>query len=301
MNILYSSVIMIFWILWILLILLILFILFILFVHKKEEKEEKEEKEKMGILPLHVYCISLEERRDRRDAFLERMTDMKNMKNNKNMSFLEMEMVNAVPYSSLTSSYFATKEMTSMTPGALGCLLSHVYVCLKFLSTGRPLALVMEDDASCLSSPLFSILQDINKDYLHSFDNFSSSFPSSSSWIQNYRILGKYDLLFLGVTNCVKDEKTCEWWKKDTTELDNMTLTCEEIRDHTQFSYLWGTHAYLMTQRSANLIVSQVLPLKKHYDMFLSDPELWKKFNLRCGVLTKSICMPVNPYDSNTN
>lgn len=273
-------------IVFILLILLILFILLTLY-SRNSKKEEKEKIEKRGILPLRVYCISLEERRDRRDAFLKRMEDRKNRKY---MSFLEIEMVNAVPYSSLTNSYFATKEMTCMTPGALGCLLSHMYVCLKFLSTRQPLALVMEDDAECVSSSLFSILQEINKDYLHSFSS-----PSFS--VQNYRILGKYDLLFLGVTFCVKDEKVCDWWMNFPLSASDI----RDIRDENEFSYLFGTHAYLMTQRSANLIISQVLPLKKHYDMFLSDPELWKKFDLKCGVLTKSICMPVNPYDSNTN
>ena len=94
----------------------------------------------------------------------------------------------------------------------------------------------MEDDAECVSSSLFSILQEINKDYLHSFSS-----PSFS--VQNYRILGKYDLLFLGVTFCVKDEKVCDWWMNfplsaSTPEEDKEIRDIRDIRDENEFSYL---------------------------------------------------------------
>jgi hypothetical protein len=74
-----------------------------------------------------------------------------------------------------------------------------------------------------------------------------------------------------------------------------------EIIDPKDVDYMWGTHAYLVTQRCANMLVSEILPLKKHYDMFLSDPSLWKRHGMKCGVVKNMLCLPFNGMDSDTS
>ena len=76
----------------------------------------------------------------------------------------------------------------------------------------------------------------------------------------SYRIFGEYDLIFLGVTHCQQNGETCPWFMK-VSQNDHY-----DIVDPHDVDYMWGTHAYLVTPRCANMIVSEILPLKKHYD-----------------------------------
>uniref|UniRef100_A0A6C0D1W5 Glycosyl transferase family 25 domain-containing protein n=1 Tax=viral metagenome TaxID=1070528 RepID=A0A6C0D1W5_9ZZZZ len=235
-----------------------------------------------GILPLHTFCISLKDRQDRRQLYLERMKDI-------NEQEINIEIIDAIPKQSLLFSDFATNEMTSMTGGALGCTLSHLYVLLRFLSTTQPLILIMEDDAVCEKERFSNFLQNINHDFVNNQKDKSNSL--------SYRIMGEYDLLFLGVTHCQQNEETCSWFMNHHQENKDFN----EIIDPKDVDYMWGTHAYLVTQRCANMLVSEILPLKKHYDMFLSDPSLWKRHGMKCGVVKNMICFPTNVTDSDTS
>lgn len=244
-----------------------------------------------GILPLHTFCISLKQRQDRRQLFLERMKDI-------NMQEIKIEIIDAIPKQSLLFSDFATKEMTSMTGGALGCTLSHLYVLLRFLSTNQPLVLIMEDDAVCEKERFSSFLQKLNHDFVHRYSQNKD--PQNK---EIYRILGEYDILFLGVTYCHQNGDPCSWFtnhhQNNQNNQNNNDYT-PEIVDTQNVDYMWGTHAYLVTQRCANMLVSEILPLKKHYDMFLSDPSLWKRHGMKCGVVKNRICFPINGTDSDT-
>jgi GR25 family glycosyltransferase involved in LPS biosynthesis len=238
-----------------------------------------------GILPpLLTFCISLKDRQDRRQLFLDRMKNI-------NMQELKIEIIDAIPKQRLIFSDFATKEMTSMTGGALGCTLSHLHVLLRFLSTNQPLALIMEDDAVCQKDRFSSFLKKINHHFVYDFVNNQKDKSNSLS----YRILGEYDLIFLGLTHCQQNGETCPWFIK-VSQNDHF-----DIVDPQDVDYMWGTHAYLVTPRCANMLVSEILPLKKHYDMFLSDPSLWKRHGMKCGVVKNMICFPINTMDSDTS
>jgi hypothetical protein len=148
----------------------------------------------------------------------------------------------------------------------------------------------MEDEAVCEKDPFSSFLKKINYDFVNNQKDKSNSL--------SYRILGEYDLLFLGVTHCQKNGETCPWFMNPPQEKN---IDFNEIIDPKDVDYMWGTHAYLVTQRCANMLVSEILPLKKHYDMFLSDPSLWKRHGMKCGVVKNMLCLPFNGMDSDTS
>jgi len=260
---------------------------FIVVVRRRLPSSESDHDNK-GLLPIPLWCISLEERKDRRDAFLQRMTGMTGMS-----SFVHIEMVPAIPRHVLVSQYFRTDAMQSMQRGALGCTLSHLSVCLRFLASPYEIGLIMEDDAVCSSSQLCAFLEMLNTDYKKS----CPSHKNNNMTISSYKIFGQYDLLFLGVTNCIdRQDEPCQFLR----EKERNKIHSYPIRHHREFMYLWGTHAYLITKRAANAIVSQMLPIQKHYDMFLSDSQLWDRMHLSCGVVENMLCTTADATDSDT-
>ena len=155
----------------------------------------------------------------------------------------------------------ATKYHASIPGGALGCSLSHLRCLLSFLSLeNENYCLIFEDDVTC-GNELDRVLNVLSNNQ-------------------------GYDLLILGY-NSFHDKEN----KKQCEEKDKLKI-CKN------FTYVFGSHAYIVNRKAANYLVSNFFPIKDPYDIYFSNSEIQK--NLNVGVIENNICKAVDLSDSNT-
>lgn len=181
------------------------------------------------------------------------------IKQNSFYKYLDIQIVNAVDKDNLISN----THNTSLPLGALGCYYSHIKVLLDFLSTNidTKYCLIFEDDAVCEDTLLLLI--------------------------QNYlQDQNEYDLLIIG-DNYRRGSIEC---------VEDPNLKMEIC---TKFNMIYGSHAYFVNKKAANILIARAFPITNHKDLYYSDPVIYK--DLRIGLTNSSICKPREISDSNTN
>lgn len=172
--------------------------------------------------------------------------------------YLDIQIIRAVDKDNLDLELIKSP----LPPGATGCYYSHIKILLEFLSTDKEIkyCLIFEDDAVCKDDLL----------------------PVIKNYVEGQT---EYDLLILG-DNYRQGEIEC---------VDDAKLKIEICY---KFNMVFGAHAYFVNKRAANILLSQAFPIKNPYDLYYSDPEVYK--DLRVGLTNYKICNPEDLNDSNT-
>lgn len=127
---------------------------------------------------------------------------------------------------------FMSRYARNLTPGEIGCSLSHKLVLEAFLKTSEPMALILEDDAAVPENVGAAIAE------------ITAKLPPD------------WGMLKLGGDGVVRGQLYCQ--SSFGRVVDSVTPTL-------------NTHAYLISRLGAERMLSRLLPIRFPFDAYLRD------------------------------
>lgn len=187
-------------------------------------------------------------------------TFMEYISNKKFYEYLDITVINAVEKDNLIVDTY-NKDFKTIRPGEVGCYLSHIKCLMELLSLeNNEYAIIFEDDSRCLDD-LQTLLETYEK--------------------------SDYDLLILGHNYKKESEET-----KCDMDSNINSVVCTNI------DMVYGSHAYIVNKKAANILVSKSIPIMYPYDIYYSEKNVIK--GLKVGVLKNNLCTVEKIKDSDT-
>jgi GR25 family glycosyltransferase involved in LPS biosynthesis len=250
---------------------------------QKFPDSNSNEKEDLSILDnalTYIRCINLKERPDKYEAFCQQARKVNDAFAHKIERFNAVVGASAVVCDTVCQTTWdatnnakysrkATPGIKKISPGEVGCTLSHVALWRELSAAddpnnSSPTMLILEDDA------LFTTTSNGGK------SRFSAAF--AQAWKQ-LTVDDDWGILYLGFSG--RGERTYVA-KEGLAKEDEAKrgLTVELYRPE----YGYHTHAYVITQAAARTLLEECLPVVGPIDVWLADNQ-WFGLSVYCAVI----------------